>query len=138
MKRDDVSISNTAKAIFDSVRFVVTVYNPVDGTEELTQSLSDKEKSRFQHAIADLANDSAEAVNAEERRRGTQLWAGPIGATVFRPLMMMNEEKQKRENADRLAAFYTLKKPTKPWGSRLSWWSGNEPIKSFFARRRNR
>ena len=115
-ERDDVSISNTAKAIFDSVRFVVTVYNPVDGTEELTQSLSDEEKSRFQHAIADLANDSAEAVNAESKKEAAQLWRGQLGDR-FPPVDDDDEEKQKRENADRLAAFYTLKKPTKPWGS---------------------
>jgi hypothetical protein len=115
-ERDDVSLADTAKAIFDAVRFGFRVYNPVDGTEELTQRLSDEEKKRFQDAIAELANDAAKAVNAESKKEASKLWQGQLGDRF--PLVNDDdeEEKQKKDNADRLAAFYAPRKPTKPWG----------------------
>jgi hypothetical protein len=114
-ERDDVSLADTAKAIFDAVRFGFRVYNPVDGTEELTQRLSDEEKKRFQDAIAELASDAAKAVNAESKKEASKLWQGQLGDRF--PLINDDEEeKQKKDNADRLAAFYAPRKPIKPWG----------------------
>jgi len=46
-ERDDVSLSNTATAIFYAVNPIFCVYNPVDLTEELTSRLTDEQKARF-------------------------------------------------------------------------------------------
>jgi hypothetical protein len=117
-ERDDVSLANTAKAIFDAVRFVVSVYNPVDGTEELTQRLSDEEKKRFQDAIADLANDAAKAVTTESNEEASKLWRGQFGDRFpFAEDDKAGDDKeQKKEDARRLVTVYAPKKPIKPWG----------------------
>ena len=115
-ERDDISLADTAKAIFDAIHFAFRVYNPLDGAEELTQRLSDEEKKRFQGAVAELATDAAKAVNTESKEEASKLWQGQLGDRF--PLVNDDEEeKQKKDNADRLAAFYSPRKPTKPWGS---------------------
>jgi type VI protein secretion system component VasK len=115
-ERDDVSLANTARGISDSVRLVFCVYNPVDGTEELTARLSDEEKKRFQDAIADLANDASKAVNNDSPQEASKLWRAQLGDRF--PLVQEEDDdaKQRKEDAMRLATFYTPKKPIKPWG----------------------
>ena len=115
-ERDDVSLSNTVRVISDSVRLAFCVYNPVDGTEELTARLSDDEKKRFQEAIADLANNASKAVNNGSQQEASKLWRAQLGDRF--PLVQEEDEdaKQRKDDASRLAAFYAPKKPIKPWG----------------------
>ena len=119
-ERDDVSVANTAKAICDAVQVQFCVYNPVDHTEELTRRLSDEEKKSFQQAIADLANDAAEAINTEIRKDACKLWRNQFGDRF--PLVeddkVGDEEEQKKEDARRLVTVFAPKNPIKPWGWR--------------------
>lgn len=113
---DDDSMANTVRAISDFVRVGFCVYNPVDGTEELTARLSDEEKKRFREAIADLANDASKAVNNDSHQEASKLWRTQLGDRF--PLVQEEDEdtKQRKDDAIRLAAFYVPKKPIKPWG----------------------
>ena len=115
-ERDDVCLANTARAISDAVRLVFCVYNPVDGTEELTARLSDEEKKRFQVAIADLVNDASKAVDNGSQQEASKLWRTQLGDRF--PLIQTEDDdaKQRKDDASRLATFYAAKKPTKPWG----------------------
>jgi hypothetical protein len=119
-ERDDVSVANTARAISDAVQVQFCVYNPVDHTEELTRRLSDEEKKRFQQAIADFANDAAEAIKSESRKDASKLWRGQFGDRF--PLVeddkAGDEEEQKKEDARRLVTVFAPKNPIKPWGWR--------------------
>lgn len=113
---DDASMANTVRAISDSVRLGFCLYNPVDGTEELTARLSEEEKKRFQEAIGDLANDASKAVNNGSQQEASKLWRTQLGDRF--PLVQEEDEdaKQRKDDALRLATFYTPKKPIKPWG----------------------
>ena len=115
-ENDDVSLANTAKEISDFVGLVFCVYNPVDGTEELTARLSDEEKKRFQEAIADLGKDASKAVNNDSQHKASKLWCAQLGDRF--PLVQEEDEdaRQRKDDASRLAIFYTPKKPIKPWG----------------------
>ena len=105
-------MANTAKAICDAVQVQFCVYNPVDGTEELTRRLNDEEKKRFQQAIADLANDATEAINSEIRKDASNLWRGQFGDRF--PLVEDDkagvEEEQKKEDARRLVTVFAPEK----------------------------
>ena len=115
-ERDDACMANTTTTISNSVRLVFRVYNPVDGTEELTARVSDEEKKHFQEAIADLANDAIKAVNNDSMEEASKLWRAQLGDRF--PLVQEEDEaaKQKKDDANRLAAVYAAKRPTKPWG----------------------
>ena len=115
-ERDDIALADTAKAIFDAFRDGFHVYNPVDGTEELTQRLSDEEKKRFQDAIADLLSDAAKAVNTESKKKAHKLWEGQLGDRF--PFVDDADEEEKKEDARRLVTIYAPKQPIKPWGWR--------------------
>jgi hypothetical protein len=115
-ERDDVCLANTVRVISDSVGLVFCVYNPVDASEVLTARLSEEEKQRFQEAIADLANDASKAVNNDSQQEASKLWRAQLGDRF--PLVQEDDEdtKQRKDDANRLAAFYIPKKPIKPWG----------------------
>lgn len=113
-ERDDVSLSNTATAIFYAVHPVFCVYNPVNPAEELTARLTDDQKARFQDAVSDLAIRGAKAVGADAPEESSKLWRSQLGDRF------PNVEKtitigRKQEDAAKLAAAYGAKNPAKPW-----------------------
>jgi hypothetical protein len=117
-ERDDVSMAQTANAIRDAIQVQFRVRNPVDNMEELAGRLSDGDKQRFQEAIDDLAKDAAKANCSKSKKEASKLWQNQFGERF--PLVDNDDEKenQKKQNAERLAAFYTPRNPAKPWGSR--------------------
>jgi hypothetical protein len=78
-ERDDVSLSNTATAIFYAAYPIFRVYNPVDLTEELTARMTDEQKARFQDEVSDLAIRGAKAIDADDRKESSKLWRSQLG-----------------------------------------------------------
>lgn len=113
--RDDVSLSNTATAIRNAVKPVFCVRNPVDPAEELTSRLEADQKTRFQKAISELADDSVTAVASTNTAKASRLWRGQLGDRF--PLIedASEDPNQKKEDAKRLAAVFIAKNPAKPW-----------------------
>jgi hypothetical protein len=114
--RDDVSLANTAAAIKRAVTPVFCVRNPADTSEEITRRLTDEQKSRFQAAITDLAADGAAAIAEKSRKKASKLWQGQLGDRF--PLIDeegSEDEDRKKEDANRLAAFFVSTNPPKPW-----------------------
>lgn len=113
-ERDDVSLSNTATAIFYAVYTVLRVYNPVDLTEELTARLTDEQKTRFQDVVSDLAIRGAKAIDADDPEESSKLWRSQLGDR-FPNIEKTINIGQKQEDAAKLAAVYRAKDPAKPW-----------------------
>jgi len=112
--RDDIALANTAAAIRNAVHPIFCLYNPVDGSEELTARLTAEQKQRFQAAISDLADSSAEAIDEKKRSQASETWRKQLGERF--PLVEEDEEnEQRRKDAAALAAFYVPKKPARPW-----------------------
>ena len=113
--RDDISLSKTITAISNSVNPVFIVYNPVDGSEELTERLSEEQKVRFQDAIKSFAGDAVFAIDTDDPEKASKLWRRQFGDRF--PLVEKNKSmNQKREDAAKAAVVYASKNPTKPWG----------------------
>jgi hypothetical protein len=118
--RDDVALTDTVTAISRSVSPVFFVTNPVDPTEELTARLSDEQKKSFQEAIAAFSVDAVEAVKCTEREKSSELWRKQLGDRF--PLVEKDQEdgedRRRKEDAQRVAAFYVGRSPAKPWASK--------------------
>lgn len=115
--RDDISLANTMSAIADAVKFLFCVYNPVDPAEELTARLSEEQKTRFQDAISDAADDGKEAIDLDDRHEASNLWRRQFGDRF--PLVEKEESsEQKKQAAAALSAFHAGNNPSKPWGYR--------------------
>lgn len=114
--RDDVSLSRTVTAISNSVNPFFIVFNPVDGSEELTSRLSQEQKLRFQDAIRKFADNANSAIDSDDLEKASKLWRKQFGDRF--PLITNDEknENRKREDAARIAGFYAVKNPAKPWG----------------------
>jgi len=112
---DDVSLTDTASVISNAVYPVFCVYNPIDIDEELTASMADEQKARFQEAISDLVSDSANAIDTDDREEASKLWRRQLGDR-FPAIEKAIEVGQKQEDAAKLAAVYVAKNPARPWG----------------------
>ena len=113
--RDDMSLSRTVTAISHNVNPVFIVFNPVDSSEELTARLSPEQKLRFQDTIQNFADDAASATHIDDPEKASKLWRKQFGDRF--PFVKNDDNKgQKREDAAKIAGFYTSQKPTKPWG----------------------
>ena len=113
--RDDIALSRTVTALSNNVNLVFVVYNPVDGSEELTARLSEEQKLRFQDAIQKFSDDAAKAIDTDDPEKASKLWRKQFGDRF--PLVKKEENKsQKRENAAKVAGVYATKNPPKPWG----------------------
>jgi hypothetical protein len=113
-ERDDVSLSNTATAIFYAVYPVFCIYNPVDLTEELTARLTDEQKVRLQDAVSDLAIRGAKAIDVDDRKESSKLWRSQLGDR-FPSIEKAIAIGRNQEDAAKLAAVYGAKAPAKPW-----------------------
>lgn len=116
-EKDDISLSKTVARISDAVKSLFTVFNPIDGTEELTARLTDIQKERFQQAIADYSSDALKAVDTDDCEYASKLWRRQFGDR-FPVVESKDNEEQKKENVAKLATIYTAKNPPKPWGNR--------------------
>jgi hypothetical protein len=114
--RDDIALSRTVTAISNFVNPYFIVFNPVDGSEELTARLTEEQKLRFQNAIKNFADDAASSIASDDPEKASKLWRKQLGDRF--PLKKNDEqnESQKQEDAARIAGFYAAKSPTKPWG----------------------
>lgn len=115
--RDDVSLTQTAKAISAAVNPFFYVANPVDVSEELTKRLSDEQKKRFQEAIQDLAKAGMDATAVDDASKASKIWRGQFGDR-FPIIEKPKTENSQKETATTLAAAYIPKNPSKPWGYR--------------------
>jgi hypothetical protein len=113
-ERDDVSLLNTATAIFYAVNPIFCVYNPVDLTEELTARLTDEQKARFQDEVSDLAIRGAKAIDADDPEESSKLWRSQLGDR-FPNIKKAIEVDQEQKDAAKLVAAYGAKNPAKPW-----------------------
>ncbi len=116
-EKDDISLSKTVAAISDAVKSLFTVFNPIDGTEELTARLTDIQKERFQQAIADFSSDALKAVDTDDCEYASKLWRLQFGDR-FPVVESKDNEEQKKGNVAKLATIYAAKNPPKPWGNR--------------------
>lgn len=115
-ERDDIAFTNTAKAISKVIKPVFCVYNPVDRTEELTERLTETQKSRFQEAISDLVSDAIHAIETKDPQESSRLWRKQFGDRFPAVENADYKPEQMKKDATKLAAFYSSKKPVKPWG----------------------
>jgi hypothetical protein len=116
-EKDDISLSKTLAAISNVVKSLFIVFNPIDGTEELTARLTDMQKERFQQAIADFSSDALKAVDTDDCEYASKLWRLQFGDR-FPVVESKDNEEQKKENVAKLATIYAAKNPPKPWGNR--------------------
>jgi hypothetical protein len=115
-EKDDISLSKTLAAISNVVKSLFIVFNPIDGTEELTARLTDMQKERFQQAIADFSSDALKAVDTDDCEYASKLWRLQFGDR-FPVVESKDNEEQKKENVAKLATIYAAKNPPKPWGN---------------------
>ena len=114
-EKDDISLSKTIAAISNAAQSFSILFNPVDGTEELTARLTDIQKERFQQAIADFSSDTLKAVDTDDCEYASKLWRRRFGDR-FPVVESKDNEEQKKENVAKLATIYAAKNPPKPWG----------------------
>jgi len=116
-EKDDIALANTLRAIANAVRIIFYVYNPVDASEELTSRLTDQQKTRFQKAIADVADAAAEAIKIDDRHKASNIWRKQLGDR-FPAVEKENDANKKKAITAKLATVYAAKNPSKPWVSR--------------------
>jgi hypothetical protein len=116
-QRDDIAFANTIKAIFNAVRFAFYVFNPVDAGEELTDRLTEAQKTRFQKAISDAVDAAAKAIDTDDRHEASKTWRKQFGGR-FPTVEKKNDSSQKKVATAKLATIYAAKNPSKPWGYR--------------------
>jgi hypothetical protein len=116
-ERDDIAFADTIGAISNAVRSAFYVYNPVDAGEELTDRLTEIQKTRFQEAISIAAEAAANAINTDERHEAAQKWRKQFGDRF--PAVEKEEDTTKNKEATtKLAAVYAAQNPSKPWSYR--------------------
>ena len=113
--RDDIAFANTLGAISNAAGSALYVYNPVDAGEELTARLTEAQKTRFQEAISDAADDAAEAINIDDRHVAAKTWRKQFGDR-FPAVEKEKDTNQDKEAAAKLATVYEARNPSKPWG----------------------
>lgn len=106
-KRDDICLSDTAAAIEGVVTPVFRVYNPVDGSEQLTTRLTTEQKKRFQEAISDLVTNSTTAIDSSKCSNASKLWRKELGERF--PLI---EDKEEDNSKATIAAPFVAKSRT--------------------------
>lgn len=114
-ERDDVSLAETVKAIYAAVNDDFVVFNPVDGNEKLTDRLTDRQKDRFQKAIAELAEQAEWAVNTQDKEETSKLWRKQLGDR-FPKVEKDKDDSRKKEQIAALTAGCIANNPPKPWG----------------------
>ena len=116
-ERDDVALADTIQAISNVVSTVFCVFNPVNSSEELTARLTDVQKTRFQEAIKEAAEDANDAVSMEDSQAASKQWRKQLGDRF--PLVAKGDDKVlSKQTAASLAAVHARKNPPKPWGRR--------------------
>ena len=77
--------------------------------------MSDEQKARFQEAISDLASDTANAIDSDDREEASDLWRRQLGDR-FPNIKKAIGVGRKQEDVAKLAAAYAAKNPARPWG----------------------
>lgn len=114
-ERDDISLAETVKAIQTAVKEDFEVFNPVDGSEKLTDRLTDGQKLRFQEAIAELAEQARKAIDADDEEEAARIWQRQLGDR-FPKVEKEKSENHKKQQVAGLVATCLGNNPPKPWG----------------------
>lgn len=78
-ERDDVAFSKTIEGIYAEIEDGFSVKNPIDGSEELTDRLSDTQKSNFKEGLQTLVKSSKEALDEKDEKKASEIWQKEFG-----------------------------------------------------------
>lgn len=79
-EKDDVALAYTLRAISNAVYPNFSVSNPLDLGEELTVWLTHVQKTNFQDAVNEAAEDAIEAVNLLDSNSASTIWRKVLGS----------------------------------------------------------
>jgi len=107
--RDDVAMRKTADAIWNRICTGVTVKNPKDASECMSDRLSENQKVELQDAIQDLSHGAGDAISESDPGEASKTWRELLGNRFPR-----GETKEERD-ARKLAASIIKPSSPKPW-----------------------
>lgn len=105
--RDDVAFASTARAISNQLQFSEIILNPVDVSENLSDSISEAQMKNFKEKLEKLIERADDALTKEDPTEACKVWNKVFGSRFPVPA-------EKKEKAVAYSVASTSK--PKPWG----------------------
>lgn len=109
-ERDDVAFSKTIEGIYTEVKDNFSLKNPIDDSEELTDRLSDTQRTNFKEALQVLVENSKESLDENDKKKASKIWQKEFGD---RFPVYQNDEKVNKASVAEINVVRS--RVTNPW-----------------------